>query len=398
LLHDYSNSQKRKTIKDECNKKNIIYDQQLSTVTDLLKALVGNTIIFASGSYEYTNINEKDVQTCISQTKDKCPNDPSSVCRMTGDTCQLVLPKKNLVTGIDNSEFYFGKMADELIRYNRIKSFIFKPKSYLSFGQIKYNLRDDEIIVLQDLLNQEFFENLIPSEINKYAKYNTFDTANPIITKAYTNEVQLDEIINPYHLRDCVKSKPEVILDIYWRNCFPDDYKEIEYINSNYCSLYLLIDIVKEFKNEELTIEDIKEDLINQYSELTDNYTDVDRIDKIVQVLLEEAQIDARQLEDRSMSFEEMISNNGFVAVNFDLWILLSYYKIPSIFISSDNIHLTRYNSKSFISYDDGKTDHFFFIFAPAMYRRRDVGALPIYKTIINDKNKMSIKISDLSE
>ena len=51
-------------------------------------------------------------------------------------------------------------MADELIRYNRIRSFIFKPQSYLSFGQVKYNLRDNEIIILEDMLTQEFFDNL----------------------------------------------------------------------------------------------------------------------------------------------------------------------------------------------------------------------------------------------
>ena len=48
-------------------------------------------------------------------------------------------------------------MADELIRYNRIKSFIFKPNTYLSFGQVKYNLRENEIIVLENMLTSEFF-------------------------------------------------------------------------------------------------------------------------------------------------------------------------------------------------------------------------------------------------
>ena len=163
----------------------------------MLHNLVKNTIIFASVNslpYKYTEINENDLHTCISQSTNKCET-IGSVCRITDNKCQLVLPKENLVNKTDNEIFYYGKMADELIRYNRIKSFIFKPQSYLSFGQVKYNLRDDEIIVLQDLLNQEFFETLIPSEINRFAKSNTYDTAVPKITQQYNNAVEIDEVI-----------------------------------------------------------------------------------------------------------------------------------------------------------------------------------------------------------
>jgi hypothetical protein len=209
LFNDYLNSEKRKTIRDECNKKYSLYKNKLDKVIELLQDLVQDTVIFASESIiNYRDIDEKDLHTCISQTRDKCSSKEktkTSICRMTKDKCQLVLPKTNLVNGTDNETFYYGRMADELIRYNRIKSFIFKPQAYLSFGQIKYNLRDNEIIILQDLLTQDFFDNLIPSEINRYAKYNTYDTAEPITSQSYKKEIELDDIINPFHVRDCIK-------------------------------------------------------------------------------------------------------------------------------------------------------------------------------------------------
>lgn len=99
----------------------------MDNVIDLLRDLVQDTILFASESempYNYTEINERDLHTCISKTKDKCET-VGSVCRITNDKCQLVLPKINLVNGTDNENFYYGRMADELIRYNRIKSFYF---------------------------------------------------------------------------------------------------------------------------------------------------------------------------------------------------------------------------------------------------------------------------------
>ena len=391
LFNDYLNSQKRKAIKDECNKKYSLYNNQLEIVINLLHDLVQDSIVFASESkmpYNYKLINETDLHTCISQTKDKCINEEkskSSICRITKDKCQLVLPKVNLVNETDNEVFYYGRMADELIRYNRIKSFIFKPQAYLSFGKVKYNLRDDEIIILQDLLTQDFFENLIPSEINRYAKYNTYDTAEPIISNTYTKEFELDEIINPYYVRDCVKSTPNKIKSKYWRNCFPDNFKEIEYTGSNFCSLYLIIDIVKEIHNNDLSIEQIKNDLLEIYSKLTNGFKNKERINKISYVLKEEGQVDANQIQDGTMNFEQLILQDGFVSVNFDLWLLLVNYKIPSIFISSKPINETRFNTHEFVCYTEEGVKDYVFILVPAMYRRQ-AKLLPEYKLIINDK------------
>ena len=53
-------------------------------------------------------------------------------------------------------------------------------------------------------------------------------------------------------------------------------------------------------------------------------------------------------LLDNSMTFEQMIMQDGFVAINFDLWLLLVRYEIPSIFVSSKLIPETRFNSKGF--------------------------------------------------
>ena len=398
LFNDYSNSEKRNKIKDECNKRGL-YENQLDNVIDLLHDLVDDTILFASETempYNYTDINETDLHTCISQPIDKCGTN-SSVCRIINDDkCQLVLPKMNLVNKTDNEIFYYGRMADELIRYNRIKSFIFKPQSYLSFGQIRYNLKDNEIIILQDLLTPEFFENLIPSEINRYAKYNTYDTAKPILSQAYKREIELNDRINPFYHRDCVISEPNKIKSEYWRNCFPDNFKEIEYTGSTSCSLYLIIDLVKKIKNEVVELDDIKDVLVNLYSELTSNYKNENRINTIINILREEAQFDADQLQDNTITFEQMILQDGFVAINFDLWLLLVHYKIPSIFISSKLIPETRFNAKEFVCYTENNVKEYVFILTPAMYRRKS-NLLPKYKIIVDNKN-ININFDKLKE
>ena len=401
LFNDYSNSEIRKGIQEECNKRYMLYKNQLDKIVEMLHDLVKDNIIFASQKDEYKDIEISEINTCISLDKDKCYNEvkKASVCRITNDKCSLVLPKENLVNGSDNELFYFGRMADELIRYNRIKSFIFKPQAYLSFGQVKYNLRDNEIIVLQDLLNSDFFENLIPAEINNYAKYNTFDTAEPIKSQVYKRDYELDEIINPNYVRDCFSSKPNKITSGYWRNCFPENYKEIEYKNSINCPLYLIIDLVNELKNKNMTIEQVKEDLIDEYLKLTNNFSDKYRIDKIIDILKEEGQKDAIQLQDGSINFEQLIIQQGFLATNFDLWILLNKYEIPSIFISSKMIPETRYKFKEFVCYDklsNEQNNKYIFICTPSMYKRTN--KFPEYKLIMDNNEKMEIDLDELKE
>ncbi len=398
LFNDYSNSEKRKVIQDECNRRYVLYRNQLDTVIDMLHDLVGESIVFVKKSegYDYSNVDENAVQTCISSAKDKCEK-KGYVCRITNDKCSLLIPKENLVNGSDNETHYYGRMADELIRYNRIKSFVFKPQIYLSFGQVKYNLRDDEIIVLQDMLNAEFFEDLIPAYINKYAKYNTYDGAEPIVSQTYEKAIDLDDIINPNHERDCNKGQPESITSGYWHKCFPGSYKEVLYTGSNYCSLYMMIDLIEEIKNKKLTVEEIKDILVEQYSLLTEKFRNQDRIDKIIDILREEAQFDANQLQDNTINFEQMIMQDGFVAINFDLWLLLNHFKIPSILISSKQIPETRYNAKEFVCYTEDNTEEYVFILAPAMYRRLG-NKIPEYKVIIDEKGKSNIKLTNIKD
>jgi len=402
LFNDYSNSEIRKGIQDECNKRYVLYKNQLDKVVEMLHDLVKDNIVFASQNDDYKYIEVSEINTCVSLSKEKCNNEfkkKGSICKITNDKCSLVLPKVNLVNGSDNELYYYGRMADELIRYNRIKSFIFKPQAYLSFGQVKYNLRDNEIIVLQDLLNQDFFENLIPAEINNYAKYNTYDTAEPIKSQIYKKDYELDEVINPNYVRDCFISEPQKITSAYWRNCFPENYRELEYKNSINCPIYLIIDLVNEIKKKKLTIEEVKDDLIDEYVKLTNNFSDKYRIDKIIDILKEEGQIDASQLQDGSINFEQLIIQQGFLATNFDLWILLVKYEIPSIFISSKMIPETRYKLRQFVCYDkplSESNNKYIFICVPSMYRKTK--KYPEYKLIIDDKEKMEIDIDELKE
>ena len=189
MLNDYNNLNIREEIEDIINSPFAIYNEKLKNTTELLRRLVEDDVIFVK-DYDYKLINE--LTTCaVNKSADKC-NSNAPLCAFTiNGKCQLIIPKENLLTRSDNEKIYFLKMADELIRYNRIKSFMFEKQTYLSFGKVDYNLKEDEFIILQSLVTQEYFEGLIPTKQNKFIKYNSYDEAKPIISQTYVGQVNL---------------------------------------------------------------------------------------------------------------------------------------------------------------------------------------------------------------
>ena len=120
-----------------------------------------------------------EISGCITSDDETCGK--KSYClRESGGLCKLLLPRRNLMyPDIDNELAYFGKLADEMIRYERVKLFMFEPTKYISFQDRKYDLRDDEIILLETFITQEYFENMEPADTNPYVFQTSFYTVAP---------------------------------------------------------------------------------------------------------------------------------------------------------------------------------------------------------------------------
>jgi DNA helicase-2/ATP-dependent DNA helicase PcrA len=133
---------------------------------------------------------------------------------------------------------------------------------------------------------------------------------------------------------------------------------------------------------------------------LCDNYRDKNRLENIINILKEETQVDAPQLEEGGLlTFEKMINQKQYYMVNFDLWILLSKYEIPSIIISSKEIPETRYNKNVFTMFtpQNNRDTKYVFILAPALYKR-DTIKIPEYKFIMNEDKQIEISLDSLKE
>jgi len=256
LLNDYENIKIREKIENELAQDYIIYSDKLKNIDKYLRELTKDKIKFDGDNNFYKLIN--NVATCIIKDKESCNNTPGLCAYTDNGKCILILPRNNLITNKVNETIYYGKMADELIRYNIIRSFILQPQQFISFGNIGYNLRDNEVILLQSILTQEYFETMIPTIINKYVKFNSYDEVQPINTQTYDNKINsLDEAIGRKNIKECTKIENEEIVSNIWRNCFPKDFKEIQYSKFNYCTYIFIIDLIERKTGKKLSVSNL---------------------------------------------------------------------------------------------------------------------------------------------
>ena len=86
-------------------------------------------------------------------------------------------------------------------------------------------------------------------------------------------------------------------------------------------------------------------------------------------------------------------SNPKFFLTPFDLWLLVTKYEIPTIFISQKYILQTKYEKHEFTCYGDN-ADKFAFIVIPGLRPEN----IPKYKLIQSDKGEVFISLDKLNE
>jgi hypothetical protein len=390
LLNDYSNIKIREQIENEISKDYIIYSQKIKKINQLLRDLVKNKIQFIGDENYYKLIDE--FTSCIVKNKDSCSKAPNLCMFSENDTCNLILPKKNLMTGKENEAIYFGKITDELIRYSRIQSFMLQPQSFLAFGNIGYNLRENEIILLQSLLTQDYFEMLEPAIINKYVKFNSYDETEPIITQTYENKVRTVDLENTKKKLlelSCNKKINDKISSGVWKKCFPEKFKEIEYDKNIICTFETIIDIIEKKTGEKIEINRLKNILYEEYSHYIKSYPQ-----QIVNILIAEGKKNlGDQVNSNMLSFSSFIYSDNYFLTLLDFWLLVNKYKIPTFFISTKNLLQTNYENNIFLGYGN-ENDKFCFIVVPALGPEK----VPSYKVISTDKNDVFISLQEIKQ
>ena len=191
LLNQYQFKKIKEEIEEMIKDTNLSYWKKLDTIITLLKTLVTPFAEFVD--IDITDIDA--ISVCLNTPESKC----NTFCGFSAsqNICQLLIPKKNLISEHNNELIYYGRMADELIRYGRIRTFILKQNKFISFQKIGYNLKNDEVLLLEDILTNKYnnyFKNFTPIEINRYITHpQTFYSAEPAASLPHATEFTLNQ-------------------------------------------------------------------------------------------------------------------------------------------------------------------------------------------------------------
>jgi len=381
-LNEFENRALRKSIQTILENNEILYHAKLLKVDKLLRQLTKDSVTFQA--FDQNTVDSfREITLCNEDEEGKCATDPSKRYCLTeaGDKgCRTIFPKNHLVSGVDNEKVYFGRIADELIRYRRIRLFMFQTKTYLNITSTEYHIDEKELFLLESLLTREYFKDLVPYNRNQYITNIHYDDAQPEESQPYSSDLSLSEqfaltqdeekgdVNMTEYILDCIReTKARVIGNDKsgsWKPYFPITAKEIVFMNSVTCSFIPIIYILQQVLKSPISIQNIKTTIWNGYSKLMEVYRD-----KILTILRNQGK---RELIDlvltKKSTFEHVIFSDGYYITDLDIWVLCNSTQLPVILFSSTKLK-TLVNELDWLRLGSGKGEpktKYFFIRSPA--------------------------------
>jgi hypothetical protein len=395
-LNDYKNSKIRQKIVEILQDNRYLYIIKLKKIEFLIRQLLRKSVSFENIPTEIL----KEIDEISSCSSNECSRrEKHKYCIVRGDECVLLLPKENLLSGEENERIYFGRIADELVRYSRIRLFVLEPNRYLNISNIEYKLNPDEFILLQSILDDNYLDDMVAFKMNKYIENIPFDVADPSPTNSqkYSSNISIKDQMkmekngemqlydnDEIGIKECiVETLKEVIgnRDSFWKQVFPVGSREIVFTNTRTCTYFVLIDIIKKRFNKDISIGILKKSLVNKYKEYMPKYSN-----KIMNILSKQGgkkNMIERVITNR-ISFEELILSEEYFLTNFDIWALSSKFNIPILLFSTGNLTNLNLNVNWVILGGNRNVDSYFCIRSST-----EKGVIPQYH-LINPSYKLN--------
>ena len=314
---------------------------------------------------DFKDIDEKDLldieRVVLCSDGESCSDekDLPTYCLISDDgNCVSIFPKQHLLSGYDNEKVYFGRMADELVRYKRSRLFMFYPKNYMNITNTEFFINSNELFLLETRLSRDYFRNIIPFGSNKDGQNMNFDIAQPDIeyngsVQNYSNKVSLkeqQELIEknteiqtdlPDFIQDCIEyTKANVVgnnkttADGYsWRNIFPPSAKELFFHKSVNCGFVAIIHIFLQSYASVVSIQNIKVALWKGYKDIFKSETGEKYVYSILRSQGKSAFMD--KIKKKQATFESILMSDEYYITDLDWWVFCTTAKLPVILFSA---------------------------------------------------------------
>ena len=166
-INEISNISKRSSIEKIINS-NEPFDTKLDKVKTILRPIFDSKFIFTT--YDDAILDElDDINICKSEEQ--------PYCQFTNEG-HLLIPINNLFNGSDNSELYENRFLDDLIMNVHVQRVIFEEIHSTIYYTDRYNLSDNEILLLESLINS-YFDNNIPVKNIPSIVHRQFEDVQP---------------------------------------------------------------------------------------------------------------------------------------------------------------------------------------------------------------------------
>lgn len=351
------------------------YYTKLRKIIEILHDTMDDYVAFTDFKIS-SKLAVKSILKCINLDITKC-TEPKCLYVKENGKCKLQISRKNLISKMpNNEEVYFGRLADELIRYSRIRMFILNPRQFLSFQQIPYNLKDDEIVLLEAILYGDYFEDITPQYTNPFIEStNIFDVVEPSVSIPYKDTFILDKMMNTDAINQCLVTNDQdkkLKLEAYLRvRKLSPDFTLLEFKHNFLCTWEVAIFVLNDF-GLNITIKDLQELLQQTYS----SYSKSDKMSDIIDLWKKEGKQPLIQaLTDDLMG---TVNTEDYYLTPLDYFFIFNNYECPCVITSRTKICMYAHLNMAF--YKEKHPQNVYVIFGGAWNTKRtDNIKLPIY-------------------
>lgn len=378
--------------------KSAIYLQKLREIIEIVRELMEPSVVFSEMNNRVL-ANIRELVNCNKKNGGDCGDLDYCMTSGTGGDCIQIIPATNLINGLNNEDLYYGKIADELIRYKKLQQFLIDNNNYLSLSRIDYDIRENEIFIIQSLLKQRFFEGVVAVRENQYVKHRIYDGVNPDSsyidkkTPVYNNRVDLSKIEKKADT-DTQDTEEEKIMEItdtgcsltkkqligYLQEVFPPQTYEIYYKTpQSICSYEIMMNIMRDYDPQfnRLSVGDLKKNMVDVYRQYSDDI-------KILMILLIELnkKIILERVLDKTVTMDEMLLSDEYYLTYIDMILIAKYYNLPIILISSMPIMEKMSPDTIIIPNKMRGNEKWYFIKVPSVVTRVKRNDYPVYKLL----------------
>jgi hypothetical protein len=419
LLHEQNHYKSKRAVLDIIDNNDLLYKKQLQALEKELRNLMLPYVSFQEIKTEDLE-SIRSIMVC--KGKDTCESTTGNewkTCLITQQgNCANVFPKYHLLGQRDNDRVYFARLADELLRYERIRVFMLEPKKFLNIGSSEFKINEDELFLLESVLNKDYFVDLVPYSKNKYVTNISYDNAQPSMSQKYSNKVGLkeqaelirqdekeekdaDPVISDY-LLDCIKETRAKVIGNEkpgsWKPLFPSEVKELIFEKTKVCTFMPLIYIFQDIhKGASISIQNVKTSLWKGYTKLMKHN---DNASKIVHILNKQGKTELMtKVKSKTLTLEEAIFNDDYYLTDMDYWVFCNYNKIPVILFSSTTLkYLSNVINWLHIGGQSRTNERYYFIRSPVDRRLNEGSSYHLLMPSVsleNMKNNMFVEARD---